>query len=330
MPPHLFRVLSILFGGTLVAALAVWLLPTQRPSSQNRLTAVTTVAPLTNIALNVGGQHVNLKQIIPDGVDSHTFEPAPSDARAISEADLIIANGLQLEASTISLAEANKSPDTRILLLGDSAITRDEWVFDFSFPEEGGDPNPHLWMNPVYAIRYAELIRDELADLDPSNAGYYRENCDRFVERVQRLDRAIATAVQTIPDKNRRLLTYHDSFAYFAPRYGLTVIGAIQPSDFAEPSPREVADLIEQLKAEGVPAIFGSEVFPSRVLERIGREVGVTYVDTLRDDDLPGPADAPRHTYIGMMVENVRTMTTALGGDASALDSIDPADSYTK
>jgi ABC-type Zn uptake system ZnuABC Zn-binding protein ZnuA len=308
----------------------MWLLPTQRPTSENRLTAVTTVAPLTNIALNVGGRHVNLKQIIPDGVDSHTFEPAPSDARAISEADLVIANGLQLEASTISLAEANKSPDTRILLLGESSITRDERVFDFSFPEEGGDPNPHLWMNPAYAIRYAELIRDELADLDSSNAGYYRENCDRFVERVQRLDQAIATAVQTIPDRNRRLLTYHDSFAYFAPRYGLTVIGAIQPSDFAEPSPREVADLIEQLKAEGVPAIFGSEVFPSRVLDRIAREAGVKYVDTLRDDDLPGPADAPRHTYIGMMVENVRTMTTALGGDASALDSIDPADSYTK
>src|SRR5205085_10564 len=128
---------------------------------------------------------------------------------------------------------------------------------------------------------------------------------------------------------NRKLLTYHDSFAYFAPRYGMTVIGAIQPADFAEPSPKEVADLINQIKAEGVPAIFGSEVFPSKVLDQIGREAGVQYIDTLRDDDMPGDPAAPEHTYFGMMLEDVATMTGALGGDPSALAAVDAANTFT-
>jgi manganese/iron transport system substrate-binding protein len=313
----------------LVAAVAplAWFM-TAPAHSQSGLNVVTTVAPLNNIALNVGGSRINLTQIVPDGTDSHTYEPTPSDARALAEADLIVINGLHLEESTRALAEANKKTSARILLLGDNTITPDQWVFDFSFPEENGDPNPHLWMNPVYAMRYAELIRDQLADMDPANAVYYVDNTARFVARNQELDRAIAATIQTIPPHNRKLLTFHDSFAYFAPRYGMTVIGAIQPADFSEPSPQEVAALIEQIRAEQVPAIFGSEVFPSRVLEQIGREAGVRYVDTLRDDDLPGPANAPEHTYVGMLVEDVRTMAEALGGDPSGMDGIDPTNTY--
>jgi manganese/iron transport system substrate-binding protein len=131
--------------------------------------------------------------------------------------------------------------------------------------------------------------------------------------------------IKTIPEKNRKLVTYHDSWAYFCPRYGCTVIGAVQPSDFAQPSPQDLIALIKQLRAEAVPAIFGSEVFPSKVLDQIGREAGVKFIDTLRDDDLPGDLDDPRHTYVGMMKENVETMARVLGGDASALKGIDPA-----
>lgn len=309
-------------------------LPALAPASihetraQAPVEVMTTVAPLTNIALNVGGNRVRVRQIVPDGADSHTFEPSPSDAIALSGADLIVVNGLHLEESTLALAEANRKPSGRILLLGDNTITRTEWVFDFSFPEEDGNPNPHLWMNPLHALRYAELIRDELAAIDPPGAAYYVENTARFGTRIDELDRAIAATVQTIPPQQRKLLTYHDSFAYFAPRYGMTVIGAIQPSDFSEPSPQEVARLIEQLKAEQVPAIFGSEVFPSRVLEQIAREARVQFVDTLRDDDLPGALDAPEHTYIGMLIEDVATMASALGGDPSVISAVDPTNTY--
>src|SRR5439155_13881123 len=115
-----------------------------------------------------------------------------------------------------------------------------------------------------------------------------------------------------------------DSWAYFGRRYGMQVIGAIQPSDFGEPSPRQVAALIDQIRASRVPAIFGSEVFPSSVMEVIGRETGARYVDSLRDDDLPGSPGSANHTYIGLMLHDMRTMFSALGGPTDMFDGIDP------
>jgi ABC-type Zn uptake system ZnuABC Zn-binding protein ZnuA len=130
-------------------------------------------------------------------------------------------------------------------------------------------------------------------------------------------------AFATIPDGRRKLLTYHDAYAYFAGNYGWEVIGAIQVSDFEDPTPREVAGLIDQVRAEGVPAIFGSEVFPSPVLAQIGKEAGVDYVDVLRDDDLPGAPGEAEHSWLGLMRFNYVTMTEALGGDATALEEIE-------
>jgi manganese/iron transport system substrate-binding protein len=297
---------------------------------QGRLKVVTTVAPLTNIALNVGGARIDLEGIIPAGVASHTFEPSPSDAVKLAAADLVIVNGLSLEGTVIELAEANLKSGARIVSLGEITINRDEWIFDFSFPEENGEPNPHLWMNPLYAARYAELIGESLGEIDPTNSDYYRANVASFRSKIDELDNVIASVVQTIPPANRKLLTYHDSFAYFAPRYGFSVVGAIQPSDFAEPSPREVAALIDQVRSEGVPAIFGSEVFPSKVLEQIGREARVRYVDELRDDDLPGEPSDPEHSYLGMMKFDVRLMTEALGGSPSPLDTFDARNTYAQ
>jgi ABC-type Zn uptake system ZnuABC Zn-binding protein ZnuA len=297
-------------------------------SAQTKLKVVSTVAPITNIVLNVGGNRIDLEGIIAPGVDSHTFEPAPSDAVTLAGADLVVVNGLALEGHTIELAQANLKQGARILELGSNTITRDEWVFDFSFPEEHGDPNPHVWMNPLHALKYAELVRDALVEMDPPNAEYYRQNTERFRARIDALDKAIVATVATIPEQNRKLLTYHDSFAYFAPRYGFQVIGAIQPSDFAEPSPREVAALIDQIRANDIPAIFGSEVFPSTVLEQIGRETGVRYYDTLRDDDPPGEPGSRVNTYVGMLQYDVQQMAQALGGSSAPIDGLDPANTY--
>lgn len=286
---------------------------------------VTTVAPVTNIVYNIGGKKIDLHGIIPEGVDSHTFEPAPSDVRYIAEADLIILNGFHLEIPTERLAVANKKRGTPIYKLGDNTVSERDWIFDFSFPKEEGDPNPHLWLNVAYTMRYAELVRDKLIEIDPENRNYYMTNAKEYLKRLDLLDKAIFKAVATIPEKNRKLLTYHDSWSYFAKRYGMTVIGAIQPSDFSEPSPREVAALIDQLRRERVPAIFGSEVYPSKVEEQIAREAGVKHITTLRDDDLPGTSGSREHTYIGMMLENMRNMVSALGGDVSAIGDIDPS-----
>jgi ABC-type Zn uptake system ZnuABC Zn-binding protein ZnuA len=163
-------------------------------------------------------------------------------------------------------------------------------------------------------------VLDTVARRDPANADVYRANYERFAGRVDELDAAMKVASATVP--KRELLTYHDAYAYFAAHYGWTVIGAVQPSSFEEPGPKEVAALIQQVRAEQVPAIFGSEVFPSKVLAQIGRETGVRYVDELRDDDLPGKPGDPDHSWLGLMRFNFTTMVTSLGGDPAALRAL--------
>ena len=170
-------------------------------------------------------------------------------------------------------------------------------------------------------VRYAELVKDDLSERDPDNATYYADNFAAFSTLVVELDGAMREAFATVP--SRKLLTYHDAYAYFADTYDWQVIGAIQVSDFEDPTPSEVADLIEQVRDANVPAIFGSEVFPSPVLEQIGREADVEYVDVLRDDDLPGKPGDDDHSWIGLMRFDFATMTSALGGDASALESFE-------
>ncbi len=142
-----------------------------------------------------------------------------------------------------------------------------------------------------------------------------RANTEAFAERIDELDALVRDVTATVPPENRKLLTYHDSFPYFAREYGWDVIGAIQPADFAEPTAQDVAALIDQIRAEHVPAIFGSEVFPSPVLEQIADETGAQYIDDLRDDDLPGDNGDPDHSYFGLMVFDFRTFMGALGGD---------------
>ncbi|MYI86727.1 MAG: zinc ABC transporter substrate-binding protein, partial [Dehalococcoidia bacterium] len=152
---------------------------------------VTTVSPIRNIIENVGGDRVTVTAIVPEGTNSHTFEPSPSVAREIAQADLIVANGLNLELPTLELAEANRRDGVEIVLLGEATVSPDEYVYDFSFPEEGGDPNPHLWTDPILAGEYAVHVRDALGRLDPEGAAYYAANTEAFVERLEALDAAI-------------------------------------------------------------------------------------------------------------------------------------------
>ena len=293
------------------------------PSAENdgRLLIATTVAPITSIVANIVGDRADVEGIVPEGTNSHTFEPQPSVAELLSTADVVYLNGLQLEEPTLELAEANLADGAEIVELGPLAITEQEYLYDFSFPEENGKPNPHLWTDPLLALRYAEIVRDDVSRRDPANAAHYAANYAAFAELVDELDAAMREAFATVPQ--RRLLTYHDAYAYFAEDYDWEVIGAIQVSDFGDPTPREVAELIEQVEDAEVPAIFGSEVFPSPVLEQIGREAGVEYVDVLRDDDLPGEPGDAQHSWLGLMLFDYITITTALGGDAAALEAVE-------
>ncbi len=291
-------------------------------ASDDRLVVATTVSPLTSIVSAVAGDNVRIEGIVPEGTNSHTFEPEPQAAELLSTADIIFVNGLKLEDPTLGLAEANMKDGAEIVELGTVSLPESDYIFDFSFPEEEGKPNPHLWTDPTYAVVYADLVRATLSERDPDNAATYQANYEEFAREADRLAEAVRADQQTVPDGQLKLVTYHDAYAYFARNFGWEVVGAIQPKSFDEPTPSEVAGLIEQIRAEGVPTIFGSEVFPSSVLEAIAAETGVRYEDSLRDDDLPGEPGAPEHSLLELLRSNYRIMIAGLGGNPTNLDAL--------
>ncbi|MEX1218428.1 MAG: metal ABC transporter substrate-binding protein [Acidimicrobiales bacterium] len=294
--------------------------------SGSKLNISSTVAPITSMIANVAGGLANITGIVPEGTNSHTFEPAPKVAATLAGSDVLFANGLVLEEPTKELAEVNLPASAALCELGTAVLPVDEYIYDFSFPEDEGKPNPHLWTDPKLAIKYVALIRDVLVKMDPSNADAYVKNAAAYTVKLNQLDAAVVTASATLPAEDRLLLTYHDAYAYFAADYGWQVLGAIQPSNFDEPTSREVADLIVQVRDSKVKAIFGSEVFPSTVLEQIGRETGVSYIDVLRDDDLLGEPGDTEHSFLGLMQFNYVTMVEALGGDATVIRNLDISD----
>ncbi len=287
------------------------------------LRVVTTVAPITSIAASIGGDRTEITGLVPEGTNSHTFDPPPSAAAVLSEAQVVFINGLKLEEPTKDLAQANMAQDATLVELGTDVLPEADYIYDFSFPEDEGKPNPHLWTDPTYAMKYAGVIRDTLSEVDPDGQSTYQENFETFEAQTTELAEALEADQETIPEGDKELLTYHDAYAYFAKTYGWTVIGAIQPKNFEDPTPREVAALIDQVNAEDVPVIFGSEVFPSDVLEEVGNATGARYEDTLRDDDLPAEPGDAEHSWAGLMRYNYVTMINGLGGEATELASLD-------
>jgi ABC-type Zn uptake system ZnuABC Zn-binding protein ZnuA len=291
-------------------------------AENQKMFIVTTVAPLTSIVSAIAGERANVEGVIPEGTNSHTFEPSPKAAEVLGRADLIVLNGLSLEDPTKDLAKQNMKSGAEILEVATAILPRDQWIFDFSFPQKDGKPNPHLWTDPTYAAKYAKYISDAMAKRDPGNGDYYRANYTRFADAANRLTDAIRADQATIPQGRKVLLTYHDAYAYFGRTFGWKIVGAVQPKNFEDPVPSEVARLIEQVRAEKVPTIFGSEVFPSKVLEEIGRATGARYEDTLRDDDLPGAPGQAEHSWLGLMSYDFKTMVRGLGGTTTHLDGV--------
>jgi ABC-type Zn uptake system ZnuABC Zn-binding protein ZnuA len=291
-------------------------------ASSDGLLVATTVSPITSIAASIGGDRVRIEGIVPEGTNSHTFEPAPAVAALLSTADLVLVNGLKLEDPTLALAETNMKDGATIIEIGTTVLPEADYIYDFSFPKEEGKPNPHLWTDTGYTIKYAAAIRDAFTAQDPANAAYYAENFTTFEKQVNDLDAAVRKDQQTVPAGNLKLLTYHDAYAYFAKNFGWEVIGAVQPKNFSDPNASDVAALIDQVKAQNVKTIFGSEVFPSKVLEEIGRATGADYENSLRDDDLPGAPGEPGHSWLGLMKYNYATMIQGLGGQTPNIDAV--------
>jgi ABC-type Zn uptake system ZnuABC Zn-binding protein ZnuA len=182
--------------------------------------------------------------------------------------------------------------------------------------------NPHVWTSVPNVLAFVDTIELTLSELDPEGAEHYGERAEVYRAQLEDLDEAIRASVGSLEEDRRKLVVYHDAWAYFGRAYGVEVIAAVQPSDYAEPSASDVRAIIDQIREEDVPAIFGAEEFPISVAETIADETGATYVGELADDTLPGAPGDPEHTYVGMMAQNVARIVDALGGDPSALSAL--------
>ena len=291
-------------------------------------TVVVDLDPLRDLVEQVAGGRADVVALVPSGLDGHTYEPRPSDVSALATAHAFIGNGGGLNVAIEQLAEGNLPEGSPMVKLANNTIRGDEVLYTDMHSHGDGEAhghaaNAHLWTNPPYAMRYVDAVAETLSELDPEGAEIYQGNAAQLNDRLELLSEAIAAAIVTIPAETRKLVVYHDSWSYFGRNYGIEVIGAIQPADFSEPSAAEVGAMVEQIRAENVPAFFGSEVFPSDVLDTVARESGADHVADLNDDRLPGEPGDPEHSYLGMMVQNARTIVEALGGDATPLDGID-------
>lgn len=303
--------------------------PSGPSGSSGTLLVATTVSPITSIASTVAGDKAQVKGIVPEGTNSHTFEPEPAVATLLSTADIVFVNGLKLEDPTTELAQTNLKPGAEIVSVGPKILPESDYIYDFSFPKSGGKPNPHLWTDPLYAAKYAHVIADTLAAKDPANAAYYQTNAAAFEKKTTELADALRKDQTTVPEGNLTLLTYHDAYAYFAKDFGWKVVGAVQPENFSDPNPQDVAALIQQVKSQNVKVIFGSEVFPSKVLQEVGDATGARYESTLRDDDLPGAPGEADHSWLGLMKYDFITMIKGLGGTTTNLEKVSAQQSTT-
>lgn len=282
----------------------------------------------TAIVREIAGGLLTVESIVPPGANGHTYEPVPADAIKAASADLYIENGMELNTAVTNFVRANYRSGTPEVSLADVIPSKEVISTDsaeaIASHGHAHSFNAHFWTNPAYAILYAQRVSEALSQIDPANSSTYSTRASAFVARLQTLDQAFAAAIASIPQQNRKLIVYHDSWSYFGRRYGIPVIGAIQPVSFSEPSADEIRRMIDQIRREGVPAFFGSEVFPSDVLNAISAETKAKYYSDLSDEELPGAPGSPEHSYEGMMIQNVRMITSALGGNVTLLDGLTP------
>ena len=294
------RRLSPLLGLVLVLA-ACTAGPSSAPSGSAALKVVTTTTVFADIVSNVGGARTSVMSIIPAGVGPEDYEPKPSDSRLLDGANLVVRNGLGLDDFLDKLLASASGRTTAQLVLGDGipTITVD------------GQENPHFWLDPSLVVRYyLPAVTAKLAELDPAGAATYTANAKAYGETLTALDAELMAQVHAIPAPNRKLVTFHDAFPYFAKHYGFELVGVILANPGQEPSAGELAALVETVKRAGVKAVFSEAQFNPSLARTLAQEAGVTKVVTTLYNDALGPA--PADTYVGMMRYNMQQIVEAL------------------
>jgi ABC-type Zn uptake system ZnuABC Zn-binding protein ZnuA len=274
------------------------------------LRVVATTTQVADLARNIGGDRVQVAQIIKPNVDAHDYEPSPADIQAIASADLAAKNGVGLE----------KFLDDAISSAGFTGTVVDTSTGVTVRPGQGNekDGDPHIWHDPMNAKIMARNLATAFAAKDPAGRASYEANYASYAGKLDALDKKIRSAIDSVPAAQRKLVTNHDAFSYYIARYGLQFVGSIIPSfdTSAELSGKDIADLVAKIKAAGVKAIFSETSLPPNTAEAIGREAGVKVVegdDALYGDSL-GPPGSAGATYLSMEQHNTDTIVRALRG----------------
>jgi manganese/iron transport system substrate-binding protein len=308
----------------------------------DRLSIAVSMPFLPSLVTAVTGDLADVESIVPQGADAHTYQPSPGDAQLIAEADLIITNGMGLEEFLDDLIESAGGVDVPVIALADELESEaieygdghehehhddehaheDEHHDDEHEHEEehehdhhdDGDEhdhdhvgaNPHFWLDPAFGVRYIERIAEEVSAIDPDNAGQYEENAAAYIAEIEEFDEWAMEQMAAIPDENRKMVTFHDAFPYFAEHYDLEVVGVVVRSPGREPGAQEVAQLADQIREVGVPAVFVEPQFNPQLAEAIADEAGVEV--RMLYSDSPAEGDG----YLEMMRANVENVVEGL------------------
>ena len=268
--------------------------------AQERLKIVASFSILGDFVRNVGGDRISVTTLVGPDSDAHVYSPTPADAKKIADARLIVINGLGFEGWLPRLVKSAGSKAT--------VVTATSGIAPLKL---GSDADPHAWQSVANARIYVGNIRDALVAADPASAQGFRDNAEAYLAKLDALDREVRAAIAKIPESRRKLITNHDAFGYFATAYGLEFIAPVGVSTESEPSARDIAGIITQIKAAKIPAVFLENVSDPRLIRRISAETGAKVGGTLYSDSLTAEkGDAP--TYIDMVRHNIKALTSAL------------------
>jgi ABC-type Zn uptake system ZnuABC Zn-binding protein ZnuA len=291
--------------------------PSESTGATADYTVIATTSVFADLAQLALGDNVTIETIIPAGVDVHTFEPSPADAQKLAGADLIVMNGLGLDEWALSLLEAAGKSEEDVLELAEGIDESNAWVYlegeehdeeegEVHSEEEGeehghGGTDPHIWLDPKGAAIYVNRIAARVASELPERAAAIESARDAGLAEIAALDEELRVGFAAIDASTRKIVTFHDAFGYFARAYEIEIVGVAVEAPGQEPSAKEIAALIDAIKAAGVTSVFSEAQFPSKVLDQVAAETGATVLENLYSDAL---GDAPANSYLGAMRAN--------------------------
>jgi zinc/manganese transport system substrate-binding protein len=298
--------------GVLLAALAAALVATPAAAQNapsNKIRTVATISIIGDLARNVGGDRVEVTTLVGPNGDAHVYSPTPGDARELAAAAIVFVNGLGLEGWMTRLVTASGTKAPMVVV--------SKGVTPRRMPDEDNPGktviDPHAWQSVADAKIYVANIRDGLDAIDPAGKAIYDANAQAYLAKLDEVDGEVRAAIAGIPADRRKIITTHDAFGYFGAAYGMSFIAPEGLSTDAEPSAKDVAGIIRQIKKQKIPAVFLENVSDPRLMQQIARETGAAIGGKLYSDALSEP-NGSAGTYVDMMRHNARQFATALGG----------------